>query len=111
MRPLRTLNSVPGIKNLVTTIYDAAGLLQDVLWLVAFLLFLFSVVGLQFFMGKLRHVCYSPLGVASKATCGTCAAGWTCAESGKNPDYGYTNFDNAGSSMLAVFMIMTQVPF
>jgi len=119
LRPLRTLNAVPGIKMLVGTIFNAAPLLRDVLLLILFLLFLFAIVALQFFSGTLKKVCMSSItgsaqGVGSVAgnpvVCqeGTCGAGYTCTKTGMNPQWGMLNFDNAGASMLTIFVVMTQ---
>lgn len=37
-----------------------------------------------------------------------CSEKFTCRSTQKNPDYGYTNFDNFGWSFLAMFRLMTQ---
>jgi len=121
LRPLRTLNAVPGIKMLVGTIFNAAPLLKDVLLLIFFLLFLFAIVALQFFSGTLKKVCMSSAtgsaqgGWYSEApgnplVCqkGTCATGYQCVKTNMNPQWGMVNFDNAGSSMLSIFVVMTQ---
>jgi len=115
LRPLRTLNAVPGIRMLVSTIFNASVLLRDVLLLIFFLLFLFSIIALQFFVGKLRSVCMSEeTGSAWQGsnqlpqTCGDCETGYKCQETVVNPGYGYLNFDNAGSSMLSIFVVMSQ---
>jgi len=115
LRPLRTLNSVPSIKNLVATIFNSGKLLGDVCLLIFFLIFLFSIVALQFFAGKLRYRCFSPLGGVTEVhrLCGStpdakqCPSGFTCQETNINPNYGYTNFDNALGSFLVIFTVMT----
>ena len=58
LRPLRTLNAFPSIKNLVATIFSSGKLLGNVCLLIFFLIFLFAIVGLQFFEGKLRCAPY-----------------------------------------------------
>lgn len=37
-----------------------------------------------------------------------CSEKFECIHTQKNPDYGYTNFDNFGWSFLAMFRLMTQ---
>ncbi|XP_004703967.2 sodium channel protein type 7 subunit alpha [Echinops telfairi] len=37
-----------------------------------------------------------------------CPEGYICLKAGRNPDYGYTNFDNFGWAFLALFRLMTQ---
>ncbi|XP_045043336.2 sodium channel protein type 7 subunit alpha isoform X3 [Desmodus rotundus] len=37
-----------------------------------------------------------------------CPEGYICVKAGKNPDNGYTNFDNFGWALLALFRLMTQ---
>jgi len=113
LRPLRTLNSVPSIKNLVATIFNSGKLLADVCLLIFFLIFLFSVVALQFFEGKMRYRCFSPAGTVTDpfTLCSTslnnCPAGYECQETHHNPNHGFTNFDNAFGAILIIFTVMT----
>ncbi|KAM6178332.1 sodium channel protein type 7 subunit alpha [Rhynchocyon petersi] len=37
-----------------------------------------------------------------------CPEGYMCVKTGGNPDFGYTNFDNFGWALLALFRLMTQ---
>ncbi|XP_006879543.1 PREDICTED: sodium channel protein type 7 subunit alpha [Elephantulus edwardii] len=37
-----------------------------------------------------------------------CPEGYLCVKTGRNPDFGYTNFDNFGWAFLALFRLMTQ---
>ncbi|XP_006867096.1 PREDICTED: sodium channel protein type 7 subunit alpha [Chrysochloris asiatica] len=37
-----------------------------------------------------------------------CPEGYVCIKAGTNPDYGYTNFDNFGWALFALFRLMTQ---
>ncbi|VTJ84415.1 Hypothetical predicted protein, partial [Marmota monax] len=39
---------------------------------------------------------------------GQCPEGYVCVKAGINPDLGYTNFDNFGWALLALFRLMTQ---
>ncbi|KAE8295944.1 Sodium channel protein type 4 subunit alpha B Voltage-gated sodium channel subunit alpha Nav1.4b [Larimichthys crocea] len=38
---------------------------------------------------------------------GVCPEGYVCMKMGKNPNYGYTNYDSIGWSLLALFRVMT----
>ncbi|KAM8788190.1 sodium channel protein type 9 subunit alpha isoform 1-T1 [Rhynchonycteris naso] len=44
----------------------------------------------------------------SSTDSGQCPEGYTCVKKGRNPDYGYTSFDNFGWAFLALFRLMTQ---
>lgn len=37
-----------------------------------------------------------------------CPEGFTCLKIGRNPNYGYTNYDNFGWSLLSFLRLMTQ---
>lgn len=37
-----------------------------------------------------------------------CPAGFTCINGKRNPNYGYTNYDNFGWSLLSSFRLLTQ---
>lgn len=37
-----------------------------------------------------------------------CPEGYVCVKAGINPDHGFTNFDNFGSALLALFRLMMQ---
>ncbi|XP_008582173.1 PREDICTED: sodium channel protein type 7 subunit alpha [Galeopterus variegatus] len=37
-----------------------------------------------------------------------CPEGYVCVKAGRNPNYGFTNFDNFGWALLALFRLMTQ---
>ncbi|KAM9795561.1 sodium channel protein type 4 subunit alpha B-like [Neosynchiropus ocellatus] len=39
---------------------------------------------------------------------GVCPDGYVCLKAGRNPNYGYTNYDSFGSAFLASFRLMTQ---
>ncbi|KAG8191415.1 hypothetical protein JTE90_010589 [Oedothorax gibbosus] len=44
-----------------------------------------------------------------RANAGLCPDNYTCLQGfGKNPNYGYTNFDSFGSALLSAFRLMTQ---
>ncbi|XP_016020920.2 sodium channel protein type 7 subunit alpha isoform X1 [Rousettus aegyptiacus] len=44
----------------------------------------------------------------NRTDAGQCPEGYVCVKAGTNPDDGYTNFDNFGWALLALFRLMTQ---
>lgn len=52
LRPLRTISAYPGIRLLVSTLIAAIPLLLDVVLLLAWVFFVFGIMGLQLFMGR-----------------------------------------------------------
>ncbi|GLI61880.1 hypothetical protein VaNZ11_004391 [Volvox africanus] len=57
LRPLRALNAIPGLRLLVETLLEALPLLLDVIVLLAWIFFVFGIVALNLFMGKLHKRC------------------------------------------------------
>ncbi|KXZ43032.1 hypothetical protein GPECTOR_106g126 [Gonium pectorale] len=57
LRPLRALTAVPGLKMLVETLLAAVPLLVDVIFLLTWVFFVFGIVALNLFMGKLQKRC------------------------------------------------------
>ncbi|KAG2440697.1 hypothetical protein HXX76_003555 [Chlamydomonas incerta] len=57
LRPLRALNAVPGLRMLVETLLEAVPLLIDVLMLLTWVFFVFGIVALNLFMGKMHNRC------------------------------------------------------
>lgn len=55
LRPLRTISAYPGIRLLVSTLIAAIPLLLDVVLLLAWVFFVFGIMGMQLFMG--RYAC------------------------------------------------------
>lgn len=44
----------------------------------------------------------------NRTDAGQCPEGYVCVKEGKNPDNGFTSFDNFGWALLAMFRLMTQ---
>ena len=57
LRPLRTINSMPGMSGLVATILNSAPAMLNVLFLFVFMLILFSTISCQLLMGLLEYRC------------------------------------------------------
>ncbi|EFJ42353.1 hypothetical protein VOLCADRAFT_67081 [Volvox carteri f. nagariensis] len=60
LRPLRALSAIPGLRLLVETLLEALPLLLDVIFLLAWVFFVFGIVALNLFMGKLHSRCVWP---------------------------------------------------
>ena len=57
LRPLRTINGVPGMRLLVNTLIESIPLMIDVMVLIVWMFFVFGIIGMNFFMGKMRGRC------------------------------------------------------
>lgn len=123
LRPLRTIEKLPGLKILVQTFLASLPELRDSLVLCIFILVLSGIVGVQLYMGTLRQQCMATAdaraaggGTLGGHLCaldgagqfGRCAPGFVCqADAGINPNGGVTSFDNLPVAMLAVFQSIT----
>ncbi|XP_075708047.1 sodium channel protein type 8 subunit alpha isoform X7 [Rhinoderma darwinii] len=54
------------------------------------------------------HGAIDPLLCGNGTDAGQCPEGYTCMKAGRNPNYGYTNFDTFSWAFLALFRLMTQ---
>merc|ERR1711970_1044773 len=81
--------------------------------LVLFVIIIYAIIGLEMFAGIFHKACFNdvtnemPL---EPTPCGgfyECPNGTTCREYWDGPQYGITNFDNIGQSMLTVFQCIT----
>mmetsp|Transcript_3119 Transcript_3119/g.7221 ORF Transcript_3119/g.7221 Transcript_3119/m.7221 type:complete len:1718 (+) Transcript_3119:685-5838(+) len=57
LRPLRTITGVEGMRVLVVTLLKSLPMLFDVLVLVSFAFFIFGIIGVQLFSGRMRNKC------------------------------------------------------
>jgi len=57
LRPLKTINSMPGMSGLVTTILNSLPFMFDIMILFCFMILIFGVVGTQILGGALRFRC------------------------------------------------------
>ncbi|KAI4892946.1 hypothetical protein NFI96_032354, partial [Prochilodus magdalenae] len=155
LRALKTITVIPGLKTIVGALIQSVKKLGDVMILTVFCLSVFALIGLQLFMGNLRHKCilmpfhvttssndtaqadfndttdtnstlnweeyinnvehqYFLPGSLDALLCGNssdagqCPEGYICMKAGRNPNYGYTSYDNFGWAFLALFRLMTQ---
>ncbi|EPQ04075.1 Sodium channel protein type 11 subunit alpha [Myotis brandtii] len=128
-RALKAISVVSGLKVIVGALLRSVKKLVDVLILTLFCLSIFALVGQQLFMGTLNlkcvkkdcenisnpdDYCFEKNDSTEFRLCGTwlgnraCSQQFECRHTKKNPDYGFTNFDNFGWSFLAMFRLMTQ---
>ncbi|XP_051523510.1 sodium channel protein type 4 subunit alpha A-like isoform X2 [Myxocyprinus asiaticus] len=156
LRALKTITVIPGLKTIVGALIQSVKKMVNVMILTVFALAVFALIGLQLFMGNLRHKCirwpipnstifdeynttmvndtilnvtdtfdfkayidneenqYFLEGSLDALLCGNssdsgkCPEGYTCMKAGRNPNYGYTSYDNFGWAFLALFRVMTQ---
>ncbi|XP_071164276.1 sodium channel protein para-like isoform X1 [Mytilus edulis] len=57
LRALKTVAVVPGLKTIVGALLEAVRRLRDVIILSIFMLSIFALIGMQLYMGALRHKC------------------------------------------------------
>lgn len=132
LRALRAISAIEGLKTMVNALLRSMKMLSEVLILTSFFLCVFALVGLQLFNGQLRSRCVlNNISIPINSTwkkqtfnssnwydgftvCGNntgslkCPTNFTCLEHvGKNPNYGYTSFDNFGWSLLTSFQLIT----
>lgn len=69
--------------------------------------------GIQYYISERANFYYlegerSALLCGNATDAGQCPEGYVCVKEGSNPDDGFTNFDNFGWALLALFRLMTQ---
>lgn len=133
VRPLRTVSRLPGLRDVVESLLRALPGIGDVAFLLAFVFTIFAITGVQLFKGTLHRRCV-PEAVArgapldgrilggtplDEAICAPphdveagwgqgCEPGFVCAEFvDGNPDWGWTSFDRADTSLLAVLVAVS----
>ena len=125
LRPLRTISHVPGLKLIINSMLASIPQLLNVLGLCAFIFFMFGIVGIQLFQGKLSQRCHFPASGGSPAyvnqddseLCSTGSTGRSCPvvdgvqtvcmDSGESVNSGITNFDNIATAFLTIFQCIT----
>ncbi|XP_036598803.1 sodium channel protein type 9 subunit alpha-like [Trichosurus vulpecula] len=135
LRVLKAISLTTGMRIIIGTLTHSAKMFCHAVILTVFCLSVFAVMGMQLFMGSLRHKClpwpqeernltdilladesykyfyleggFNPLLCGNSTFAGQCPEGYLCVKTGGNPDYGYTNFDNFGWAFLSIFRLMT----
>ncbi|XP_075240737.1 sodium channel protein 1 brain-like isoform X3 [Convolutriloba macropyga] len=137
LRALKTISVIPGLRTIVNALLNALKMLAEVMVLMVFCLCVASLLGLQLYMGILRHKCVQngPTNMTHEQytnhtndpqnwqihvsfdetyqVCGNttytgeCDANSTCLAVGPNPNWGYTSFDHIGWSLVSSFQLIT----
>ena len=125
LRPLRALKRVPGMPVLIRSIIDALPRLITVAALCGFVLFVFGIVGVEFYKGALHYHCTdgtdgearedaaNVLLVADDLCDPTapeaaqCGEGRRCLYYAAGPMAGTMGFDNMGMAMVALLQALT----
>ena len=107
LRPLRTVNRLPGMRSQVNTLIGSLPALGDVLLLSAFFLVVGGVLGVQLFAGQLRYRCYrTGLNATNVGTpfeepsagANHCSCGWTqsfACPGTRNGSHGWSRDDGS----------------
>jgi len=117
LRPLRLVSGVPSLQVVLNAILMAMIPLLHIALLVLFVIIIYAIIGLELFSGLLHKTCFNKVtgemvDEDDPTLCGgnyQCdeAAGHECREFWEGPNFGITNFDNFGLSMLTVFQCVT----
>jgi hypothetical protein len=111
LRPLKTITKVKSLKMIVSTLFFSFSLVMDSLYILLFVMVVFSIAGTQLFSGILQNRCMEILtGNLTDIMCSTgstCAGGLICAKGIESPNFSITNFDTFIWSMLSVFRTLT----
>ncbi|KYQ52756.1 Voltage-dependent calcium channel type D subunit alpha-1 [Trachymyrmex zeteki] len=116
-RVLRPLRLVSGLQVVLNSILRAMVPLLHIALLVLFVIIIYAIIGLELFSGKMHKTCRHNITdeiMDDPVPCGS--GGFQCYQTGayycskqfwEGPNYGITNFDNFGLSMLTVFQCIT----
>ncbi|XP_050671809.1 muscle calcium channel subunit alpha-1-like isoform X1 [Leptidea sinapis] len=117
LRPLRLVSGVPSLQIVLNSILKAMIPLFHIAFLVLFVIIIYAIIGLELFSGSLHDTCFDnatglmvddPTPCSREADVGNqCEEGQICKPYWEGPNYGITNFDNIGYSMLTVFQCIT----
>ncbi|GAQ86458.1 T-type voltage-gated Ca2+ channel [Klebsormidium nitens] len=120
LRPLKAISNLSGARMMVTTLIESLPLMMDVGILILWLVLVFSIIGMQQWLGKMSSRCFdashnlnpdlvdTPC-VAPEHQGGHCPVDQMCLDTGQDPDGGYTSFNNLAYAALAVFQVLTMV--
>ncbi|XP_039761225.1 muscle calcium channel subunit alpha-1-like isoform X7 [Pararge aegeria] len=118
LRPLRLVSGVPSLQIVLNSILKAMVPLLHIALLVIFVIIIYAIIGLELFSGKMHKSCYSrvsgeimdnahPCDTDNGFNCSLLGDEMECREGWIGPNFGITNFDNFGLSMLTVFQCIT----
>ncbi|KAG7233025.1 hypothetical protein INR49_007540 [Caranx melampygus] len=107
-RALKMISVYPGVKTTAGALIQSLKRLAEAVVLLVFVTGLLAVIGLQLFMGSLKQSCVIwPINVTEDYTYAYTAC-FTCLRTNSNPNYGFTNYDSIGWSLLSVLSLMMQ---
>ncbi|XP_037295286.1 muscle calcium channel subunit alpha-1 isoform X2 [Manduca sexta] len=118
LRPLRLVSGVPSLQIVLNSILKAMVPLLHIALLVIFVIIIYAIIGLELFSGKMHKSCYNkytdeimdsphPCDLDNGFNCSTLGEEMECRDGWIGPNFGITNFDNFGLSMLTVFQCIT----
>ena len=122
LRPLKTVKRFKGLKKLVLALLASIGHLGETVTILFFFFLFFAIAGLQMWQGLFYRRCmnlnygYFTSFETNEYMCSfdsNCESLnsygqiFICAKGYNNPDYGAINFDNIGTSLITVFIIVT----
>lgn len=113
LRPLRLISGVPSLQIVMNAILMAVIPLVNIGLLVIFVIIIYSIIGLELFMGAFHKTCFNITTgemMEDPNPCGgiyTCPDGSECKGEWEGPQWGITSFDNFGQAMLTVFQCIT----
>ena len=112
LRPLRTISFIKNLRVLLITLFSALPLLKDTLVILGFFFIVYAIAGLNLFSGQLKNRCVIiNVGILKDENliCGyvDCPKDSFCSKLEKNPNWGFTNFDNFLYSFLQIFQCIT----
>ncbi|XP_063630080.1 muscle calcium channel subunit alpha-1-like isoform X1 [Cydia splendana] len=118
LRPLRLVSGVPSLQIVLNSILKAMIPLLHIALLVIFVIIIYAIIGLELFSGKMHKTCFNkhtnemmesphPCDLDNGFNCSSLGSEMVCQEGWIGPNFGITNFDNFGLSMLTVFQCIT----
>lgn len=111
LRPLKTITKVKALKMIVSTLFYSFSLVMDSLYILIFVMVVFSIAGTQLFSGILKNRCIElATGHVTDLMCvngNVCSDGFVCGRGINNPNFSIQNFDTFLWSMLSVFQTLT----
>ena len=111
LRPLKTITKVKALKMIVNTLFHSFSLVMDSLYILIFVMIVFSIAGTQLFSGLMKNRCIQlETGNISETFCydnTVCSNGYACGKGIASPNFSITNFDTFLWSMLSVFRSLT----
>merc|ERR1719397_21464 len=113
LRPLRLISGVPSLQIVMNAILMAIIPLMNIALLVLFVIIIYSIIGLELFMGAFHKTCFDVITgdmMEDPTPCGGifhCPNGTECRGEWEGPQWGITCFDNFGQAMLTVFQCIT----